>query len=596
MTSDSPHAPDVASSEVAAVDHRVQFFETDSSLYPAIDQFFSTGQKAGEPLAVYATLSHRQGFKQHLRSLGHDVEALCQSGQLAFFDAEETLARVMVDDKPDPALFNSLIGGALDVLRLNSGHGRVRAYGEMADLLWKQGNPQATVALEALWNAFSIERSFALFCGYFLNAHGKTSGDHDSTDEMALLRRRAATLEAEVEHRKRLEGALRHALGQRVRAEKDMQESQQELSDFIENAVDGVRLVSAEGDILAANRAELELLGYSKNEYVGHNIAEFHTDPEVAVDILARLKRNETLSAYEVRLRAKDGSTKHVLMHWSVFTRACEFVHSRCLTRDITDRMKLEEELRRQNEDLLRTVRFSEMFVGILGHDLRNPLSAITTGASILQRRGESEKVVKTASRILNSARRMGRMIDQVLDFTRVRLGQGIPIQPRRADLAEICRIAIDEFESTAATRRIALESRGDTTGMWDTDRIAELVSNLLANAVTHGDPAMPVTVCCNGTLPSSVQLDVHNTGAVPADLIPVLFEPFRSGSNAKQERSYGLGLGLFISQQIVFAHSGGIHVTSSAEDGTHLIVRLPRDFLATAPACTSQGAVRGIS
>jgi PAS domain S-box-containing protein len=421
-------------------------------------------------------------------------------------------------------------------------------------------------------------------------------GDHESAEEIAFLRRRTATLEEEVEHRKRLEEALRQALVERVRAEKAMQASQQELSDFIEDAADGIRWVSAEGDILATNRAELELLGYSRSEYVGHNIAEFHMDPEVAVDILARLKRRENLNAYEVRLRARDGSIKHVLMHSSVFMRDGEFVHARSLTRDITDRKKLEEELRRQNEDLLRTVRFSEMFVGILGHDLRNPLSAITTGASILQRRGESEKVVKTASRILNSAGRMGRMIDQVLDFTRIRLGRGIPIQPRRADLNEICRIAIDEFESTAPTRRIAFESRGDTTGMWDADRIVQLVSNLLGNALTHGDPALPVTISCDGASPTAVQLDVHNTGVVPADLLSVLFEPFRSGSNPKQAGSNGLGLGLFISQQIVLAHSGTIHVTSSAEDGTHLIVRLPRDFLVMAPGFTSQGPVRDLS
>ncbi len=408
------------------------------------------------------------------------------------------------------------------------------------------------------------------------------------------LRRRTAALQNEVEQRERLEAALRQARVERVRAEKAMQESQQELADFIESSADGLRWVAADGVILAANQAELELLGYTKDEYVGHNIAEFHVDSEVAVDILARLKRNETIRAYEMGLRARDGSIKHVLLHSNVFMRDGEFVHSRCLTRDISDRKKLEEDLRRQNEDLLRTVRFSEMFVGILGHDLRNPLSAIMTGASLLQRRGESEKVIKTSSRILNSAGRMGRMIDQVLDFTRIRLGRGIPIKPQRADLAEICRIAIDEFDNTAPTRRIAFVSSGDTTGVWDADRIVQLVSNLLGNALTHGDPALQVAISCDGTLPSPVQLDVHNTGTVPADLLPVLFDPFRSGTPEKQERSNGLGLGLFISQQIAFAHSGTIHATSSEEDGTHLIVRLPRDL--AAPGFTRQDSARGVS
>ena len=627
VTDDSPSVPGSASG-AAGVDHQLQFFETDSSLYPALDQFFNAGQRAGEPLIAYVTQSHRQGFKRHLRSNGHDVEALCRTGQLAFFDVAEAVTRFMVRDGPDADLFRSHIGSAIDVLRLGSRNGRVRAYSEMLDLLWKQGNQHATVALETLWNDLSATSSFSLLCCCFLNAyrrsdllpqdlapedyrrlrglHSHTMGSsidlqdtnsaHENADEMVLLRHRTAALDNEVEHGKQLEAALRQALAERARAEKAMRQSQQELADFIENAADGFHWVAADGVILAANRAELELLGYSRDEYVGHNIAEFHLDPEAAIDILARLKRNETIRAYEMRLRAKDGAIKHVLLHSSSFVRDGEVVHSRCLTRDITDRKKLEDELRCQNEDLLRTVRFSEMFVGILGHDLRNPLSAIMTGASLLQRRGESEKVVKTASRILSSAGRMGRMIDQVLDFTRIRLGRGIPIQPRRADLAEICRVAIDEFENTTPKRRIAFVSRGDTAGSWDADRIVQLVSNLLGNALTHGDPALPVTVSCDGTAPFFVQLDVHNAGTVPADLIPVLFEAFRTGSNEKQERSHGLGLGLFISQQIAFAHSGTIHVTSSEEDGTHLIVRLPRDFPAAVPGLSRQGAVGGAS
>jgi PAS domain S-box-containing protein len=568
-------------------------------------------------MIMFASQSHQQGFQHHVRSSGHDVERLCQTGQLILFDAAETLTQFMVHDSPNPNLFMFHIGNTIDSLRKSSFNGHVRAYSELVDLLWKQGRPLATIALESFWNEICAEHPLSLLCGYFLNAvspedNKPVSGlhsnaitwgrefdniriPHENADEIALLRRQTAALEDEVAHRKRLEIALRQSLSERVRAEKALQASQQELADFIENAADGFHWLSADGVILAANQAELNLLGYSSEEYVGHSITEFHLDPEVAADILARIQRNEPIRAFEVRLRAKDGTIKHLLVHLSTLFQNGEFVHSRCLTRDITDRKKLEDELRLENEDYLRTVRFSEKFVGILGHDLRNPLSAITTGASLLKRRGESEKVVKIANRILNSAGRMGRMIDQVLDFTRIRLGQGIPIQPRHADLMELCRLAMDEFENTTPLRRIVMTSRGDTTGMWDAERLVQLVSNLLGNALTHGDPGLHVTVSCDGTLPALVRLDIHNTGTVPAELIPVLFEPFRSGLNAKQERSNGLGLGLFISQQIAIAHTGTIQVISSEENGTHLIVNLPRDAQ-TMLYGFKQGTLRGAS
>jgi two-component system sensor histidine kinase/response regulator len=170
-------------------------------------------------------------------------------------------------------------------------------------------------------------------------------------------------------------------------------------------------------------------------------------------------------------------------------------------------------------------------------------------------------------------------MIDQVLDFTRIRLGKGIPIEVRRTDLAEVCRLAIDEFETVIPAHRVDLLTTGDPVGSWDGDRLMQLVSNLLSNALAHGTASGRVTIAVDGTDEAKLTLDVHNAGAVPAAIMPVLFEPFRCGANEKQERSNGLGLGLFISQQIVLAHSGTIDVSSSEATGTRLVVRLPRNL-----------------
>jgi signal transduction histidine kinase len=249
-----------------------------------------------------------------------------------------------------------------------------------------------------------------------------------------------------------------------------------------------------------------------------------------------------------------------------------------------------EATLRLRNEELARAVHFSEMFVGILGHDLRNPLSGVTTAARLLARRADSEKVARPAARILSSAERMARMIDQLLDFTRVRLGQGIPLTRAPTDLAEICRLAIDEIEGGAHAPRVQLAVAGDPVGTWDGDRLAQLASNLIGNALAHGEPASDVRVRVDGRT-EQVTLQIENAGVVPPDLLPMLFQPMRVGQDRKPARSSGLGLGLYISQQIALAHGGDIEVTSTDPDGTRMRVRLPRDPVV---ALSTRAAVRG--
>jgi signal transduction histidine kinase len=226
---------------------------------------------------------------------------------------------------------------------------------------------------------------------------------------------------------------------------------------------------------------------------------------------------------------------------------------------------------------MARTIRFSEMFIGILSHDLRNPLSAITTAASALaQKREIAEKVAAPAGRILKSAGRMARMIDQLLDFTRVRLGNGIPLQQSSTDLAAVCRAAIEELVGDGKSS-VHLAVEGEPVGEWDRDRLAQLVSNLLGNALAHRKPGTPVDVRIDGTHSKVVRLDSRNDGVIPAELLPVIFDPFRS-TGAKRHGSSGLGLGLFISKQIVLAHGGKIQVSSTETEGSRFIIELPRN------------------
>jgi signal transduction histidine kinase len=171
-------------------------------------------------------------------------------------------------------------------------------------------------------------------------------------------------------------------------------------------------------------------------------------------------------------------------------------------------------------------------------------------------------------------------MIEQILDFTRARIGGGIPIQPAPVDLQSLAGQLVEEFEG-AAPQQIHLESVGDTRGEWDDDRLAQVISNLLGNAVDHGDPNQPVRLKLDGSEPDVVRISVWNAGAVPEDLLSSMFDPFRGATvKGTAQRSKGLGLGLYIVQQIVQVHGGNIEVRSSASEGTTFLVSIPRKAL----------------
>jgi signal transduction histidine kinase len=216
------------------------------------------------------------------------------------------------------------------------------------------------------------------------------------------------------------------------------------------------------------------------------------------------------------------------------------------------------------------------MFTAILGHDLRNPLGAIMTAAHLLSKRATDDKTKKPLSRILSSGDRMARMIDQLLDFTRARVGSGIPLLPRQTDLRPVLEQVIEELGAPNPETEIALEHAGDTAGTWDPDRLAQVFSNLVGNAVQHGRADGRVTVRLDGSERDRMRVVVHNAGIVPPERVKRLFEPML-GADRRGENSEGLGLGLFISREIARAHGGGIAAESSEAGGTSFTVTLPR-------------------
>jgi PAS domain S-box-containing protein len=237
---------------------------------------------------------------------------------------------------------------------------------------------------------------------------------------------------------------------------------------------------------------------------------------------------------------------------------------------DITRRKHDEEELRRARE-------FEQQLIGIVSHDLRNPLGAILLSANaLLAREDLADRHLRSIVRIRSAADRATRLIHDLLDLTRTRLTGSIPIEPRPADLATLVDEVVEELRPAYADREIVVERRGRFDGTWDPDRMSQLVANLAGNALKYGRPDAPVRVELDGEAGGAVILRVHNQGAIPRELLGRLFQP---GHRAAEHGGAvpGVGLGLFIVKQIVAAHGGTIQVRSSEAEGTTFEIDLPR-------------------
>ena len=369
-------------------------------------------------------------------------------------------------------------------------------------------------------------------------------------------------------------------------------ESTGDLAEFLDEAPVAIHRIDAAGTIVWANRAELDLLGYSADEYIGRPLAAFCADHDVLAGLLDRLRRGETVRDCEVGLRARDGTIRHVLISENMRLDGRGGGVSRGFLRDVTAHRRTERERTRLIEDLTRTVRLNDMFAGIVGHDLRGPLSTIVMAGQLLLGYVDQPKAVRTIERLLNSADRMQRMISQLLDFARARADGGIELDRRPTDLTEIARDVIEEVRLARPDWRIELVVHGDVRGDHDGNRLSQVFSNLIGNAVQHGSPDVPLTVRIDGGDRDAIRAEVKNRGTIPPEVLPILFSPFR-GSQQKALRSQGLGLGLFITAHIVQAHGGSI-AAESVDGWTTFRFDLPRHATGARIATFDAGASAG--
>lgn len=905
-----------AHSHADELPHWVQFYGSERELSEAVTEFLSEGLTTGVPALVIAGAEHWAAFRSALVANGIDVETDIAAGRLVVLDAHSVLTEILVDGSPQWERFVAKLVPLLEraIAAAEPGVDHIRAYGELVDILWSRGEHLAALALEDMWNELGRTHRFSLYCAYALGGFYKQTGDTEAVRqrhsgvrgklEGAALAEEIRSLSAEVAQRKEIERELRHTIAGLAEQKEALHRVETELRDFVDNAVLPLDVVDPEGRITWANRAQLEMLGYRAEDYVGKLAAEFHVDPREGAEMSARLRRAHVLNAFPACLRAKDGSLRFVETSSSVYQREGAVLYSRRFNRDVTaqrlaQRAQAQQELRaerlkritaviadavttdevfealvdraaevleastsamwlideqrqtarlakargyaeplpatlvsvpldastpvgrvlvereplwcdspaalrgtfpdaaeaasddvtlailplaaqgkvlgalsltfadhrpldaaernlllliarsssqalerwrllsseRENRrraellyglaaavmdadaiehifeaaldaiesalgadrasillfdpddvirfkawrnlsseyraaveghcpwprdarspqpivssdvehdpamlpyvplfrregigaigfiplvsggrligkfmvyynrprqlaaselhlaraianhvaaavvrfnsisELHRSVRFNEIFSGILGHDLRNPLNAIMMAAQTALLRDDAELQRRSFKKIVASGSRMARMIEQLLDFTRVRLGGGIPLMAREADLLLIVRHAIDELEAANPNHKFRLEHAHDTRGVWDADRLAQVFSNLLGNAVQHGDVSAGIDVVIDGRDSELVSITVQNRGSIPNELLGDIFEPLCGGEPKPGSR--GLGLGLFITRELVRAHGGDIRVRSEVNEGTTTFaVALPR-------------------
>jgi PAS domain S-box-containing protein len=390
----------------------------------------------------------------------------------------------------------------------------------------------------------------------------------------------ASKIARDITEQKRIEQELRQA-------KEVAEQRQRELSDFIENATVGIHWVGADGIVLWANQCELELLGYTKDEYIGHHIAEFHVDQPVIQDMLARLTRGEKLLNYAARVRCKDGSIRHLLVNSCGRFENGQFKNTQCFTRDVTE-LKIAEEERTQllerersaRLDAERASRLKDDFLATLSHELRTPLNAILGYAQLLRAGSMSQLDQTEAVEVIErNARMQTQIIEDLLDLSRIISGK-IRLDVQRVDVASIVTAALDTVRPAAEMKGIKLINVldplvGPVKG--DPGRLQQVVWNLLNNAIKFTPKGGQVQVAVE-RVNSHVEIVVSDTGeGIKPEFLPHVFERFMQEDSSRTRRHGGLGIGLSIVKQLVDLHGGSVRAKSPGlGQGSTFIVVLP--------------------
>ncbi|WP_225412767.1 hybrid sensor histidine kinase/response regulator [Stigmatella hybrida] len=347
-----------------------------------------------------------------------------------------------------------------------------------------------------------------------------------------------------------------------------------------------IGFASQQGQMQYLNPAGRQMVGVEKEDVTQLKVTDFYGPEEqrLSEEQLTPALQETGRWSGEFRLRNLSTGNTIPVQHDLFFVpdEEGQSVALATLALDISEQKRQEQEAQQRAE-------FEQYLAGIVGHDLRNPISAITLSAvMVLRRRDLDERMRDALNRILSSAERAHRLIDTTLDFTQARLGGGLRVVRKPLDFQELTQQVVDEVQLNFPEREVEVLHQGRSQGDWDADRMAQVLSNLVTNALRYSPQGTPVRVTTRGEA-QAVILEVHNQGPpIPSELLPRLFAPMKRREPSDGFSGRSLGLGLFIVDHVIRAHGGSIDVHSDARQGTTFTVRVPRQPPSYAQESTS--------
>jgi PAS domain S-box-containing protein len=582
-------APEAAWCDHEHRGHTVQFYTEDESLINGLSRLVGTALGAGGSAIVVATEAHRKALAQKLQSRGLNTFMAAMKGRYHELDAAETLSKITLESWPDAGRFADLIGGLIvrAAAASEAENSRVVAFGEMVALLWSRGKAEAAIRLEQLWNDLAKTHAFSLRCAYPIGSFGR---EQDTEPFLKICAEHSGVIPSEsytelineqerlrnISHLQQRALALETEKAQHKEVQQSLHRRESELADILENAVEGVQQVGPDRRILWTNKALLNLLGYSADEYVGHQLGEFHVHPDVFETFWAKLMRQEEIYDYAAELRCQDGSVKQVLIYSNGLWEHGRFVHTRCFVRDVTEQKRLEQSLR----DAEKQAAMGRV-AAIIAHEINNPLETVMNTFYLLREHPSLDEDARKLMSIANEEMaRMRHIAKQTLAFYR-NSDNPVPVSLRHA-VEEV----LTAYSRKIQLHRITVEKNIATDGsiLAFPVEIRQVFVNLLGNAVQampEGGTLRITLRHCSEEMHRSgrpgIRINITDTGVgIPAAFRHKIFEPFFT---MKAEK--GTGLGLWVSRGIVQKLEGTIRFRSAMQQGkpiTSFAVFIPTD------------------
>lgn len=585
-------APPVEWSSLSGVEHVVQFYEADSFLLDALEAYVHSGLDAGDVCLVVATGAHRAGLDDRLKTAGMDVDAARQNCTYLWLDAGKTLAKLLLDGWPDPQRFTQVVGR--QVLRAMRHKRHVRVFGEMVALLWAEGSRAAAIRLEELWNQLqrSAPAPFTLFCGYALpgcageantesfaavcqqhsqvlpsESYGALADPAERLRTIALLQQKALSLAGEVAERRRAEEAQLH------------------LAAIVSSSDDAILSKDLDGTITSWNAAAERMYGYRAQDIVGQPVSLlFPPDrQEEFTEIMERIRRGERVDHYETLRVCKDGSLLPVSVTVSpIMDHTGTIIGASAIARDISKRRALERQ--------------REAFISLVTHELKSPLTSVQANLQLAQRRltrllGQADQLDEAQQRTLEDIltmlgrtqhplRLQQRLINDLLDLAHLQEDH-MELHLAVCDLVELGAETIQDHQVAHPARLITLElpAQDPILVTADRDRLQQVLSNYLTNALKFSPDATPVRVGI-ALEAEAARVWVKDQGpGLSAEQQKYIWQQFYQAPNTSVQSSewkVGLGLGLYISRQLIHRQQGEVGVESRPGQGATFWFSLP--------------------